>query len=211
LVLENYPEDRVEEIDAVNNPEDPGMGSRRIPFSRTLYVERDDFREDPPPKFFRLAPGREVRLRYAYYVRCTGLVKDGTTGEVIEIRGTYDPETRGGSARDGRKVKATIHWVSAAHAFTADVRLYDRLFACEDPGAGGDDYVAHLNPHSLETLRECRLEPSVAAAAPGSRYQFERVGYFCADPVDSRPGAPVFNRTVALHDPWANIQKRAGA
>ncbi len=209
LVIENYPEGRTEEFDAANNPEDPAAGTRKVPFSRTLYIEQDDFREEPPPKFFRLAPGREVRLRYAYYVKCTSVVKDERSGEPVEVRCTYDPATRGGAAPDGRKVKATIHWVSAAHAAPAEVRLYDRLFNCEDPAAQKESYAAHLNPSSLETLRACRLEPSLAQAAPGMRYQFERLGYFCADAIDSRPGVPVFNRIVTLHDPWANIQRRA--
>ena len=209
LVIENYPEGQVEEFDAGNNPEDPAAGTRKVPFARTLYIEQDDFREDAPPKFYRLSPGREVRLRYAYFVRCTGVVKDERSGEPIEIRCTYDPATRGGAAPDGRKVKATIHWVSAPHAVEAEVRLYDRLFACEDPAAETGDYSAHLNPRSLETLRSCRLEPSLAQAAAGMRYQFERLGYFCADAIDSRPGTPIFNRIVTLHDPWANIQRRA--
>jgi glutaminyl-tRNA synthetase len=207
LVIDNYPDSQVEELEAVNNPEDASMGSRTVPFSRVLYIESDDFREDPPKKFFRLAPGREVRLRYAYYVRCTGVVKDERTGEVIELRCTYDPDTRGGSSRDGRKVKATLHWVSASHALTAEVRLYDRLFLREDPTGAGPDYTASLNPHSLETLPSCHVEPSLAGAAPGSHFQFERLGYFCVDP-DSSPGALVFNRTVTLRDQWANIQKR---
>jgi glutaminyl-tRNA synthetase len=211
LVIENYPEGRTEEFDATNNPEEPAAGTRKVPFSRTLYIERDDFREAPPPKFYRLAPGREVRLRYAYYVRCTGVVRDERSGEPLEVRCTYDPATRGGAAPDGRKVKATIHWVSAAHAVEAEVRLYDRLFTCEDPAAEKENYPAHLNPGSLETLHSCRLEPGLAQAAPGTRYQFERLGYFCVDPLDSRPGAPVFNRIVTLHDPWANIQRRGGA
>jgi len=209
LVIENYPEGRVEEFDAGNNPEDPAAGTRKVPFSRTLYIEQDDFREDPPPKFYRLAPGREVRLRYAYYVKCTGVVKDESSGEPVEIRCTYDPTTRGGAAPDGRKVKATVHWVSAPHALEAEVRLYDRLFTCEDPAAEKENFTARLNPGSLETLRSCRLEPSLAQALPGMRYQFERLGYFCADSIDSRQGAPVFNRIVRLHDPWANIQRRA--
>jgi glutaminyl-tRNA synthetase len=206
LVIENYPEGAVEELEAVNNPEDPTQGTRRVPFSRTLYIDRDDFREVPPPKYFRLSPGKEVRLRWGYLVRCTAVVKD-ERGEVVEVRCTYDPETRGGNAPDGRKVKATIHWVSAAHAVGADVRLYDRLFDVEDPS--GDDWLEHLNPSSLEVVRDAKLEPSLAHAEPGSRWQFERLGYFCADPVDSRPGAPVFNRTVTLRDTWARIQSAA--
>jgi len=175
-----------------------------VPFGRVLYIERDDFREDPPKQFFRLSPGREVRLRYAYFIRCERVVKDAS-GDVIELHCSYDPATRGGDAPDGRKVKATLHWVSAAHAIPAEVRLYDRLFTVENPS--GDDYLSTLNPQSLDVLRDCQLEPSLAAAAPGSRYQFERHGYFCADSVDSRPGQPVFNRTVALRDTWAKIEK----
>jgi glutaminyl-tRNA synthetase len=211
VVIENYPEDRVEELDAVNNPEDPGMGTRKVPFSRELWIEREDFREDPPRKFFRLAPGREVRLRYAYLVTCTDVVKDPETGEVVELRCTYDPQTRGGDAPDGRKVKATLHWVSAAHALPATVRLYDRLFTREDPDdtEEGSDYRANLNPDSLVTLRSCRVEPSLAAATPGDRFQFERQGYFCVDPDSSRE-EPVFNRTVALRDTWARIERRGG-
>ncbi len=205
LVIENWPADRVEELEAVNNPEDPTAGTRRVPFGRELWIERDDFREVPPPKYFRLAPGREVRLRWAYVVRCTGVEKDPRTGEVTAVRCTADPASRGGDAR-GRKVKATIHWVSARHAVEAEVRLYDRLFTVEEPG--GDDWLAQLNPRSLERLTGCKVEPSLAAAAPGSRWQFERLGYFCADPVDTRPGAPVFNRTVTLRDTWARIARR---
>jgi len=204
LVIENYPEDRVEELDAVNNPEDSAMGTRTVPFSRVLYIDRDDFREVPPPKYFRLSPGKEVRLRWGYLVRCTGVVKDNA-GTVVEVRCTYDPETRGGTPPDGRKVKATIHWVSAAHAVNAEVRLYDRLFDVEDPS--DDDWLAHLNPASLEVIADAKLEPSLAAAAPGSRWQFERTGYFAAD-LDSTPGALVFNRTVTLRDTWAKIEQR---
>jgi glutaminyl-tRNA synthetase len=209
VVIDNYPEDQVEELEAVNNPEDPGMGTREVPFSRILYIERDDFREDPPKQFFRLAPGREVRLRYAYFITCTGVVKDGRTGEVVELHCTYDPATRGGDAPDGRKVRATLHWVSAAHALEAKVRLYDHLFAKADPNETeeGVDFSAYLNPDSLEVLQSCPVEPSVAGAAPGSRYQFERLGYFCVDSVDSAPGALVFNRTVTLRDTWARIEK----
>jgi glutaminyl-tRNA synthetase len=209
VVIVNYPEDQVEELEAVNNPEDPGMGTRKVPFSRVLYIERDDFREDPPKQFFRLAPGREVRLRYAYFITCVGVVKDDQTGEVIELRCTYDSATRGGNAPDGRKVKATLHWVSAAHALEAEVRLYDHLFAKADPGDDeeGADFTAYLNPHSLEVLPSCRLEPSLAGAAPGCQYQFERLGYFCVDSSDSAPGALVFNRTVTLRDTWAKIEK----
>jgi glutaminyl-tRNA synthetase len=211
VVIENYPEGRHEELEAVNNPEDPAAGSRKVPFSRVLYVEQDDFREDPPKQFFRLAPGREVRLRYAYFVKCVGVFKDPETGEVMELRCTYDPSTRGGDAPDGRKVKATLHWVSAEHARRAEVRLYDHLFATPDPEAAeeGKDFFANLNPNSLEVLRDCRVEPSLAGAVAGSRFQFERLGYFCVDP-DSEPRALVFNRTVGLRDTWAKIEKRQG-
>jgi len=209
LVLDNYPEGQGEELEAINNPEDPTAGTRKVPFSRVLYIEHDDFRENPPKEFFRLAPGREVRLRYAYYVTCTGVVKDPATGEVVELHGAYDPATRGGDSPDRRKVKATIHWVSAAHAIPAEVRLYDSLFAKANPDEvpEGKDFKANLNPNSLEILTSCRLEPGLASAAPGSRYQFERLGYFCADLRDSRPGALVFNRTVTLRDTWAKIEK----
>jgi glutaminyl-tRNA synthetase len=206
VVIENYPENQVEEMEAVNNPEDPSAGTRKVPFSRALYIERDDFREDPPKKFFRLAPGREVRLRYAYYVTCTGVVKDEKTGEITELRCSYDPATRGGNAPDGRKVKSTIHWVSAAHAVPAEVRLYDRLFAAEFPGKG-HDYKEDLNPSSLEVLKDCVVEPGLASAEPGATWQFERQGYFCADLKDSKPGQLVFNRTVSLRDTWARIEQ----
>jgi glutaminyl-tRNA synthetase len=211
VVIENYPEDRVEEMDAVNNPEDPGAGMRKVPFSRVLYIEREDFREDPPNKFFRLAPGREVRLRYAYFITCVDVVKDEKTGEVVELRCTYDPATRGGDAPDGRKVKATLHWVSAEHALEAEVRLYDHLFSRENPTdvEGGADFKDYLNPNSLEILTSCRVESGLAGAAPGTRYQFERQGYFCVDP-DSSAGELVFNRTVSLRDTWARIEKREG-
>jgi glutaminyl-tRNA synthetase len=205
VVIENYPEGQSETFDVVNNQEDPSAGTRAVPFSRVIYIERDDFREDPPKKFFRLAPGREVRLRGAYFVTCTQVIKDAA-GEVSELRCTYDPATRGGDAPDGRKVKATLHWVSAAHALDVEVRLYDRLFTSEMPGAAGD-YVADLNPRSLEVLKAAKLEPSVAEAAPGTRYQFERLGYFCVDP-DSATGRLVFNRTVTLKDTWARIEQR---
>jgi len=206
VVIDNYPEGRVEELEAVNNPEDPAAGTRKVPFSRVLYLEREDFLEDPPKKFFRLAPGREVRLRYAYFIKCVGVVKDEQTGEVVELRCTYDPETRGGYAPDGRQVKATLHWVSAAHALKAEVRLYDRLFLKPNPGEAGDaDFKTYFNPHSLQTLKSCRVEPSLAGAAPGSVYQFERQGYFCVDAADSKDGALIFNRTVTLRDPWAKI------
>jgi glutaminyl-tRNA synthetase len=209
VVIVNYPEDQVEEMEAVNNPEDPSMGTRKVPFSRVLYIERDDFREDPPKQFFRLAPGREVRLRYAYFITCTGVVKDDRTGEVVELHCTYDPATRGGDAPDGRKVKATLHWVSAAHALEAEVRLYDHLFANANPSDDeeGVDFTAYLNPQSLEVLQSCRVEPSLAAAASGRQYQFERLGYFCVDTVDSSTEALVFNRTVTLRDTWAKIEK----
>ncbi len=210
VVIENYPEGRVEEMDAVNNPEDPTAGTRTLPFGRELYIEREDFMEEPPSKFFRLAPGREVRLRYAYILKCERVVKDPATGEVVELRCTYDPETRSGSPASARKVKATLHWVSAAHAVAAEVRLYDRLFAVENPDAGKEgDWLATLNPDALTVLRDCRLEPSLAHAAVGARFQFERQGYFCVDP-DAVPGSPVFNRTVTLRDTWAKIQAGPG-
>ena len=208
VVIDNYPEDLVEEMDAINNPEDPDMGTRKVPFSRVLYIEREDFREDPPRKFFRLAPGREVRLRYAYFITCVDVVKDEGTGEVVELHCTHDPATRGGDAPDGRKVRGTLHWVSAAHALEAEVRLYDHLFVKEDPEdvEEGEDFTAHVNPNSLETLTACYVEPSLAGAAQGSRYQFERQGYFCVDP-DSSDEKLVFNRTVSLRDTWAKIEK----
>ncbi len=198
VVIENYPEGQVEELEAVNNPEDPAAGSRPLPFSRELYVEREDFQENPHPKFRRLAPGREVRLRYGYFIRCRSVVKD-SAGNVIELRCSYDPETRGGHAPDGRKVRGTIHWVSVPHSITAEVRLFDRLLV---PDPGGNGAGEALNPDSLKALTGCRLEPSLAGAAPGDSYQFERTGYFCVDSVDSSPGAPVFNRTVSLRDSW---------
>jgi glutaminyl-tRNA synthetase len=205
VVLENYPEDQVEMLDCVNNPEDPSAGTRQVPFSRELYIERDDFMEDPPKKFFRLGPGREVRLRYAYFVTCREAIKDAD-GHIVELRCTYDPATRGGDAPDGRKVKGTLHWVSAPHAADAEVRLYDHLFLAEDPGAGGD-FRANINPKSLEVLRDCKLEPALAEFASEDRCQFERLGYFCADRRDHGPGRPVFNRTVGLRDTWAKIRK----
>ncbi len=210
LVIDNYPENQVEEVEAVNNPEDASAGTRKAPFSRQLYIERDDFREDPPKQYYRLSPGREVRLRYGYFVTCTGVVKDEKTGEVVEVHCTYDPATRRGNAPDGRKVKATIHWVSAPHAVEAEVRVYDKFFTKPDPNVTeeGQDFTANLNPHSLEVLTGCKLEPSLASAAVGSRYQFERLGYFCVDP-DTRPGRLVFNRTLALKDTWAKIEQRA--
>ena len=209
VVIDNYPEGQVEQMEAVNNPEDESAGTRSVPFSKVLYIEQDDFREDPPKQYFRLSPGREVRLRYGYFVTCTGVVKD-SSGAVTEIHCSYDPATRGGNAPDGRKVKSTIHWVSAAHAVNAEVRLYDNLFTCEDPNQApeGQDFTANLNPNSLETLGDCKLEPALAAAAPGNRYQFERLGYFAVDP-DSAPGKLVFNRTVALRDTWAKIEKKS--
>jgi len=203
VVLENYPDGQVEEMDVVNNPEDPAAGTRKVPFSKVLYIEQDDFREDPPKKFFRLAPGREVRLRNAYLVTCVSVEKDAA-GHITEVRCTYDPATKGGDAPDGRKVKATLHWVSARHAVGGEVRLYDRLFSVEDPGAGDADFLTQINPQSLEIVTDAKLEPSLAAAAVGARYQFERLGYFCVDP-DSKPGATVFNRTVTLKDSWAKV------
>jgi glutaminyl-tRNA synthetase len=210
VVIENYPENQTEEMDAVNNPEDESAGQRKVPFSRELYIEQDDFREDPPKGYYRLSPGREVRLRYAYFVTCKSVVKN-EKGEVVEVRCTYDPASRGGNSPDGRKVKSTIHWVSAAHAVDAEVRIYETLFATEDPNAveEGKDVLENLNPHSLEVIAAAKLEPSLATAAPGARYQFERLGYFCADP-DSKPGKPIFNRTVALKDAWAKAEKKQG-
>jgi glutaminyl-tRNA synthetase len=210
VVIDNYPEGQSEEMDAVNNPEDESAGSRKVPFSRVLYIEQDDFREVPPPKYFRLTPGREVRLRYGYLVTCTGVVKNDK-GEVIEVHCTYDPATRGGNTPDGRKVKATIHWVSAAHAVDAEVRIYENLFLREDPSdvEEGKDVLDDLNPKSLEIIGDAKVEPSLANVAAGGRYQFERLGYFCADP-DSKPGRPVFNRTVALKDAWARAEKKQG-
>ena len=209
VVLVNFPEDLVEEVEAVNNPENASMGTRKVPFSRVLYIERDDFREDPPKQFFRLAPGREVRLRYAYFITCVGVVKDEKTGEVIELHCTYDPATKGGDAPDGRKVKATLHWLSAAHALEVETRLYDRLFIKENPDEveAGADFKSNLNPNSLEVLKGCFVEPGLAGAAPGSIYQFERQGYFCGGPVESTAGRLVFNRTVSLRDSWAKIQE----
>src|SRR5215472_11363512 len=207
LVIDNYPEGQVEQMEAVNNPEDPSAGARTVPFSRVLYIEQEDFREDPPKQYFRLSPGREVRLRYGYFVTCTGVIKNAG-GNVVEVHCTYDPATRGGDAPDGRKVKSTIHWVSAAHAIDAEVRLYDTLFTRENPGdeSEGLEFTAYLNPNSLETLRGCKLEPALADAPVLSRYQFERMGYFCVDK-DSTPEKLVFNRTVGLRDTWAKIEK----
>jgi glutaminyl-tRNA synthetase len=207
IILINYPEDRSEELDALNNPEDPGAGTRRVPFSRILYIEQDDFREDPPQKFYRLAPGREVRLRYAYFIRCVDVIKDEKTGEIVELHCSYDPETRGGDAPDGRKVRATLHWVSAAHSLQAEVRLYDQLFTAQNPTIDESaNFKTYLNSNSLETLTDCRVEPSLKTASPESRYQFERLGYFCVDTGDSSPKRLVFNRTVTLRDTWAKIQ-----
>jgi len=218
VVIENYPENKNEELDAINNPEDASMGTRKVPFSREIYIERDDFMETPPKKFFRLSPGREIRLRYAYYITCVGVVKDKQTGEVIELHCTYDPETRGGGSPDGRKVKATLHWVSALHSLDAEVRLYDHLFSVSEPG---DNFIDHLNPDSLRTLTSCRIEPVLAGVLNNERekyknerlryhyrFQLERQGYFCADSVDSSDKALVFNRTVTLKDTWAKVQKK---
>jgi glutaminyl-tRNA synthetase len=208
VVIDNYPDDLAEELDAINNPEDASAGSRQVPFSKVLYIEQEDFREDPPKQFYRLAPGREVRLRYAYLITCQSVVKDAE-GNVIELRCTYDPATRGGNTPDGRKVKSTVHWVSAAHAVDAEVRLYDHLFTKEDPNEveEGQDFMANLNPHSLEVLTDCKVEPGLRDALVGARYQFERMGYFCVDPA-STPGKPVFNRTIGLRDTWAKIEQR---
>ena len=210
VIIDNYPVGQVEELDAENNPEDASMGSRKVPFSRVLYIERDDFREDPPSKFFRLAPGREIRLKDAYYITCVGVVKDERTGEVTEVHCTYDPETRGGWSKDGRRVRGTSHWVSVDHSLRAEVRLYDHLVTSPDSSdeKDGADFKAYLNPSSLETLDACRVEPSLVSATPGSRYQFLRQGYFCVDSVDSRDGLLVFNRTVSLRDSWAKVEKR---
>jgi glutaminyl-tRNA synthetase len=212
VVIENYPAEQVENLEAVNNPEDPSSGTRVIPFSRVVYIEQDDFREEPPKGFFRLSPGREVRLRYAYIIKCTDVVKDPETGEIRELRCTYDPETKSGSSQSKRKVKATIHWVSAEHAQEAEVRLYDPLFIKEDPEdvPEGGDWLTNVNPKSLEVLTDCRVEPILANAQMGELYQFERLGYFCVDSVDSTKGKPVFNRTVTLRDSWANLQKATG-
>jgi len=209
VVITNYPDDMTEEMDAVNNPEDESMGTRKVPFSKELYIERGDFMEDPPKKFFRLAPGREVRLRYAYFITCTDVVKDGN-GRVTELLCTYDPETRGGDSPDGRKVKATLHWVSVKHAFKAEVRLYDRLFTVTEPEGdkGGRDITEYLNPGSLTVLKECYLEPGLKDAKGGVNYQFERIGYFFTDPQDSKKGEPVFNRTVTLRDTWAKAKQK---
>jgi len=209
VVITNYPEGQVEHVTVDNNPEDENAGTRQVPFSRELYLEREDFMEDPPKKFFRLAPGREVRLRRAYFITCNEVIKNAA-GEVVELRCTYDPATRGGESPDGRRPKATLHWVSAAHAVPVEVRLYDRLFSVEDPErtAEGKTFLDYLNPKSLEILSGCLAEPSVATAVAPARFQFERLGYFCVDP-DSKPGALVFNRTVSLRDAWAKIQQRS--
>jgi glutaminyl-tRNA synthetase len=210
VVIENYPDDLVEEMDAINNPEDSAAGTRKIPFSKTLYIEEDDFREDPPKQFYRLAPGREVRLRYAYLVTCKEVIKD-SDGRIVELRCTYDPATRGGTTPDGRKVKSTIHWVSAAHALPAEVRLYDNLFVKEDPNEveEGRDFTDNLNPDSLQVMRDCQIEPSMRDAEPGTKIQFERLGYYCVD--RDSANKLVFNRTIGLRDTWAKIEKRAGA
>ena len=207
VVIDNYPDDLVEEMEAINNPEDASAGTRKVLFSKVLYIEQEDFREDPPKQFYRLAPGREVRLRYAYLITCQSVVKDAE-GNIVELHCTYDPATRGGNTPDGRKVKSTIHWVSAAHAVDAEVRLYDTLFTKEDPSENGEDFIDNLNPNSLEVLTGCKVELSLRDAAPATRYQFERLGYFCVDP-ESAPGHPVFNRTIGLRDTWAKIEQRA--
>ncbi len=208
VIIDNYPEDKVEEMEAINNPEDTSMGTRKVPFSKVLYIEREDFMEEPPKKFYRLAPGREVRLRYAYFIKCERVIKDNKTGEVIELHCTYDPATRGGSSPDGRKVKATLHWVSAIHASEAEVRLYDRFFSKEFPEETeeGKDFTSNINPDSINILKSCRIEPSLENSKPGDKFQFERLGYFCVDP-DSTKKKLVFNRTVNLRDTWAKIQK----
>ena len=206
VVITNYPEGQVEELQAVNNPEDPAMGSRAVPFSRVLYIEREDFREDPPKKYFRLAPGQEVRLRYAYIIQCVDVIKD-EQGEIVEVRCTYDPATKSGSGQPARKVKGTIHWVSVAHALEAEVRLFDHLFSVPDPEKDGRDYRDELNPNSVERLRGCRVEPALQGAAVAQRFQFERQGYFCVDP-DATAQRLVFNRTVALRDSWSKLEKK---
>jgi glutaminyl-tRNA synthetase len=212
VIIDNYPDNQIEELDAVNNPEDPSMGSRKVPFSKVLYIEQEDFREYPAKKFYRLAPGREVRLRYAYYITCTDVIKDPETGNVVEIHCTYDPQTRGGDSPDGRKVKATLHWVSAQHALPAEVRLYERLFIAENPESESTDkdYKELINPDSIQILRECKVEQSLSKASPGSIYQFERQGYFCVDRQDSKKNLLVFNRTEKLRDAWAKIENKKG-
>jgi len=209
VIIDNYPEGKTEELDAENNPEDPSMGTRKIPFSREIYIEQEDFREDPPRKWFRLAPGREVRLKHAYYIKCVRVVRDEKSGEIVKLHCTYDPETRGGWSKDGRMIKGTLHWVSAAHSMPAEVRLYDYLFTKEDPSDIGEDedFKTYLNPTSLEVLTSCRVEPALAKAKPGSRYQFLRQGYFCVDSVDSSLEKLAFNRTVSLRDTWAKIER----
>ncbi|GAJ14765.1 unnamed protein product, partial [marine sediment metagenome] len=208
VIIDNYPEGKVEEVEAENNPEDPAAGTRLLSFSRVLYIEQEDFREDPPKKYFRLSPGREVRLKHAYYITCTRVVKDESTGEILEVHCTYDPETRGGWSEDGRKVRGTLHWVSAEHALDGEVRLYDLLFTKENPGEEeeGGDFKDNLNPNSLEVLEGVKLESSLRGAVPGDRYQFLRQGYFCVDP-DSKENRVVFDRTVTLRDSWAKIEK----
>ncbi|MGD0506439.1 MAG: glutamate--tRNA ligase family protein, partial [Terriglobales bacterium] len=208
VVIDNYPGDQVDEVDAINNPEDESAGKRKVPFSKVLYIEQDDFREDPPKQYYRLSPGREVRLRYGYFITAKTMVKNDS-GEVVEVHCTYDPATRGGNAPDGRKVKSTIHWVSAAHALDAEVRIYDKLFTKEDPNQveAGQEFTANLDPNSLEVIAQAKLEPSLANVPIQGRYQFERLGYFCVDP-DSRPGRLVFNRTVALKDTWAKVERK---
>jgi glutaminyl-tRNA synthetase len=208
VVLTNYPEGQVEEMEAINNPEDPSAGSRKVPFSRVIYIDRDDFRENPPKKFFRLIPGGEVRLRFAYIIKCADVIKDAS-GEITELHCTIDPDSKAGGATSGRKIKGTIHWVSAPHALEAEVRLYDRLFSVEDTSdeAHGPDWKALINPNSLVSLKNAKLEPGLASAKPGERFQFERTGYFCVDTVDSKEGAPVFNRTVTLRDTWAKMEQ----
>jgi len=207
VVIENYPENQVEELEAINNPEDPSAGTRKVSFTKVIYIDQDDFREVPPPKYFRLAPGREVRLRYGYIIKCVDFIKNAQTGEIEEIRCTYDPQTRGGYAPDGRKVQGTIHWVSAEYSLNAEVRMYDRLFTVPNPSKTEDDktYLDYLNPDSLHILTNCKVESNLAGAAVGDHYQFERKGFFCVDP-DSRPGHPVFNLTVSLRDTWAKIE-----
>jgi glutaminyl-tRNA synthetase len=207
VVILNYPEGMVEELEAINNPEDASAGTRKVPFSRVIYIDQDDFREVPPPKYFRLAPGREVRLRYGYIIKCENIIKNAQTGEIDEIHCTYDPQTRGGYASDGRKVQGTIHWVSADHALDAEVRMYSRLFTVPDPGKAeeGKDFLDYINPDSLTVLKTCKIEPSLATAKPGTRYQFERKGFFAVD-LDSTPGRLIFNQTVPLRDTWAKIE-----
>jgi glutaminyl-tRNA synthetase len=207
-IITNYPENQVEELEAINNPEDLGMGTRKVPFSKVIFIEQDDFRENPPKKYFRLSPGKEVRLRYAYFITCTEVIKDEKTGEIKELHCTYDPATKGGDSPDGRKVKSTLHWVSAKEAVEAEVRLYDRLFVKPDPAGEKDvDFKTYLNRNSLEVLKSCKLEPSLKKAAAGEKFQFERLGYFCVDAVDSKPNHLVFNRTVPLRDTWAKIEQ----